>query len=388
MEKHLKNLKIPVSILSFVNNGLLISQNVSLHVSNANLFCSYNIVSNLLTKFGLVVEHEKTEVFHFSRQQGEFNPPLLDLTPIGDLVLRPKDSWQYLGFYFNHKLLFKHHIDFYSREVISTVKCMKMLGNLSRGLIPLQKCRLYRCCVLPITLYSFQAWYYNKVPLNYPLKILRKLQWRAALWISRVFWTSSLGGIETISSLVSIHLHIKKLYNQFLSRGFSLPHNHIIKAIISSDNSLPYITHSVSLNTLMLNQRRRLNSPLIDMNNKKNEFAPSFDPFNHKFSPGNHLIDSFSDRISFHPWGKNVQNHIQILDDLTLRALSNSSMSLVISDASIKNNVATSILHIHIHNKPVIRMLYHTMNIISTEAKLLAIWCSICYKTKVWTNFR
>jgi len=301
LEKRLKNLKIPVSILFFVDDGLFISQNVSLHVSNTNFFCSYNIVSNLLTKFGLVIEHGKTEVFHFSRQRGEFNPPPLDLTPIGGSVLHPKDSWQYLGFYFNRKLLFKHHINFYSHKAISTVKCMKMLGNLSRGLIPLQKCCLYKYCVLPIALYGFQAWYYNKVPLNYPLKILRKLQQRAALWISGVFQTSPSGEIETISGLIPIYLHIKKLYNQFLSRGFSLPHNHIIKAIIFPDNSSPHIAHNISLNTLTLNQRRHLNSPLIDMDNKKNEFAPSFDPFNHKFSPENHLIDSFSDRISFHP---------------------------------------------------------------------------------------
>ena len=176
LEKRLKNLKIPVSILFFVDDGLFISQNISLHVSNTNLFCSYNIVSNLLTKFGLVVEHGKTEVFHFSRQRGEFNPPPLDLTPIGGLVLRSKDFWRYLGFYFDRKLSFKHHINFYSRKAISTVKCMKMLGNLSRDLIPLQKCRLYRYCVLLIALYGFQAWYYNKVPLNYPIKILRKLQ--------------------------------------------------------------------------------------------------------------------------------------------------------------------------------------------------------------------
>jgi len=52
-------------------------------------------------------------------------------------------------------------------------------------------------------------------------------------------------------------------------------------------------------------------------------------------------------------------------------------MSLVISDASIKNNVAISISHIHIHDKPVIRMLHHAMNVTSTEAKLLAIRCSI-----------
>jgi len=138
-----------------------------------------------------------------------------------------------------------------------------------------------------------------------------------------------------------------------------------------------HIAHSVFLNILTLNQRRCLNSPLINMDNKKNEFAPSFNSFNHKFSPGNHLIDSFSNKISFHLREKNVKNHIQILNNLTLRMSSNSSTSLVISDASIKNNVATSISHIYIHNKPVIRMLHHAMNVISTEAELFAIWCSI-----------
>jgi len=211
------------------------------------------------------------------------------------------------------------------------------------------------------------------MPLNYLLKILRKLQQRAALWISGAFWTSPSGGIETILDLIPIHLYIKKLYNRFLSRGFSFPYNHIIKAIISPDNLSPHITHSVSLNILTLNQRRRLNSPLINMNNKKNKFAPSFDPFNHEFSSGNRLINLFSDRISFYPWGKNIKNHIQILNNLTLRALSDSSTSLVISDVNIKNNVATSISHIHIHDKPVIRTLHCTMNVTSTEAKLLAI---------------
>jgi len=120
-----------------------------------------------------------------------------------------------------------------------------------------------------------------------------------------------------------------------------------------------------------------LNSPFIDIDNKKNKFAPSFDPFNHEFSPGNCLINMFSDRISFHPQGKNVKNHIQILDDLTLRASSDSSTSLVISDANIKNNIATSISHIHIHDKHVIRTLHCTMNVTSTEAELLAIQCGI-----------
>jgi len=67
LEKYLKNLQIPISIISFVDDGLFISQDKSLKISNARLFCSYNIMSILLKKFGLIVEHSKTEIFHFSR---------------------------------------------------------------------------------------------------------------------------------------------------------------------------------------------------------------------------------------------------------------------------------------------------------------------------------
>lgn len=68
LEKYLEILKIPISILSFIDNGLFISQEKSFSVSNENLFYSYNVISTLLTKFGLIMEHRKTEVFHFSRK--------------------------------------------------------------------------------------------------------------------------------------------------------------------------------------------------------------------------------------------------------------------------------------------------------------------------------
>ena len=56
--------------------------------------------------------------------------------------------------------------------------------------------------------------------------------------------------------------------------------------------------------------------------------------------------------------------------------------TLVIIDASIKNNVATSISHIHIHNKPIIKTLHHVVNITSTEAELFIIRCGINQATK------
>jgi len=129
LENWLKNLKIPISILSFVDNGLFIAQNKSFDTSNSHLFYSYNVLSKLLDNFSLIIEHSKTEIFHFNRSQGVFNPLPLDLSPLGGLILRPKDSWKYLGFIFNQKLSFHKYIDHYANKAISTVKCLKLLGN-------------------------------------------------------------------------------------------------------------------------------------------------------------------------------------------------------------------------------------------------------------------
>ena len=63
LEKHLKNLDLKISILSFINNGLLIMQSKSFQVSNIYLLSSYNVASKLLFKFSLLVKHLKTEVF-------------------------------------------------------------------------------------------------------------------------------------------------------------------------------------------------------------------------------------------------------------------------------------------------------------------------------------
>ena len=156
LEEHLKNLNIPISIISFVDDGLFISQNRSFHIFNSCLFCSYNVMTKLLEKFGLIVEHSKTEVFHFNRSHSNFNPPSLDLTPIKGPVLWPKNTWKYLGFIFDKKLAFHQHINFYSNKATSTIKYIKILGNSNQGINPSQKHLLYRSCILPIVLYRFQ----------------------------------------------------------------------------------------------------------------------------------------------------------------------------------------------------------------------------------------
>ena len=91
LENQCKNLKIPVSILFFVDDSLFIPQSKSLTISNSIPFCSYNIISSILDKLRLALKHGKIEVFHFSKAQCIFNPPSLNLTDISGPILKPKN---------------------------------------------------------------------------------------------------------------------------------------------------------------------------------------------------------------------------------------------------------------------------------------------------------
>ena len=156
-KKRIKNLKenILTDILSFVDNGLLISQEKSYSLSSSFLLCSYNIMSKILLDAGLIMEHSKTKLFHFTRARHPPNP-FIDLFSVEGPVIFPKPILYYLGFYFDHKLNFHHHTHFYTTKCLSTLNAMKMLGNSLHGLLSIQKHLLYRTYILPIALYEFQ----------------------------------------------------------------------------------------------------------------------------------------------------------------------------------------------------------------------------------------
>ena len=122
------------------------------------------------------------------------------------------------------------------------------------------------------------------------------------------------------------------------------------------------------------------------MDNRFNKVFFSFDPFNKEFVLGYCLIDIFSSHFSFHILSKSdkcLNMYIQALDNIALTFSSDPSIALVVADASIKNQVAISISYIHVHNKQVIKIIYHTVNVIITEAKLFAIRYSINQATNL-----
>ena len=117
------------------------------------------------------------------------------------------------------------------------------------------------------------------------------------------------------------------------------------------------------------------------MDNRFNEVFPSFVPLHSKFSPGNRVIDIFSNYFSFNLFSKQKTNslkmHIYQLNSLAIKFSSVPLYALVITDTSVKNNITMFISHTHIYNKPLTITLHHVVYIMSTEAELFTIRYSI-----------
>ena len=195
--------------------------------------------------------------------------------------------------------MFHQHIDFYSNKALLSVKCMKILGNSSHGIIPLQKQLLYRCCILPIALYSFQLQFYKHAPLLYSLKALGKMQRRAAIQVLGVFKTSPTEEIEVIVGLIPIKYHLQKLRGRSQLCATSLPSNHIIQTLMDSPFSSPHYCYLSSLSFFTDQQKAKIKSYLVDSNKRAYRTFPSFSSLHPELSPDIRIIDTFSDCFSF-----------------------------------------------------------------------------------------
>ena len=130
-----------------------------------------------------------------------------------------------------------------------------------------------------------------------------------------------------------------------------------------------------------------IKSSIVDANNYLNGIFLSFNSLNREFYLGNRLVDFFSDCFSIHKADCNLEesksHYCSHLDNVILTASSNLSIIIVVSDTSIKNNVATSIAHVYSFNNPLRKILHHTINITTMKVELFAIRYGINQATQI-----
>jgi len=95
----------------------------------------------------------------------------------------------------------------------------------------------------------------------------------------------------------------------------------------------------------------------------------------------------FSDCFSFHKADysseESKSHYCNCLDNIMFTTSSEPSTVMIISNTSIKKNVAISITHIHYFNNYLMKILYHAINITTMEVELFAIRCRINQATQI-----
>ena len=125
----------------------------------------------------------------------------------------------------------------------------------------------------------------------------------------------------------------------------------------------------------------KINSSIGDANNYLNRTFSFFDSLNCELFPSFRLIDNFPSKLSFYQVNckdKEIKEaHLCKLNNIFTNGFLDPNSIIVVSDASIRNNIAISISHIHSHFNKVKKIIHYTVNITSTEAELFAIRCGI-----------
>jgi len=210
------------------------------------------------------------------------------------------------------------------------------------------------------------------------MKALNKMQRRAATWILGAFKTSLLEGLEALAGLIPVKYHLQKIAKRSQIRPSKLPKNHILN-ILMDDSSHKLNPHNMG--SLTHRQKVLTKGHLINSKFKSYGIFPSFSLLDPEFTPGQRIIDNFSGRFSFNLANKKKKkknnHHAQELDEMVLQNSSIPNTALVITNASIKKDIAMSIAHIHSANRPLIKTVHHASFVMSSEAELFAIRCGI-----------
>jgi hypothetical protein len=325
--------------LSFVDDGTVIAQNPTWDQNLSDLRKAYSTIVRITDALRLAVEHDKTELFHFSWKKSEVNPTLdLGVAPYtGATPLKPKTVWRYLGVFFNRQLNFKEHVKFYSTKAFTAAKSLTMLGNSARGLPPAQKRLLYRSCVLPIATYAIEVWHHSRAQDKGLLKSLNKVQRQAAVWITGAFRTSPTGGTKTIAGLIPLHLHIRKLVAKARIRINKLDHAHPIRGMAGRQWAPLQPHHPMALDRLNARQLRTIRTPMTDFVSKHSVDDPIV-PYTVEATPGLRLLetraDHFSTDISLVRKTKEIPLRLNRLRMLFHEASSKPSSVAVVSDGA------------------------------------------------------
>ena len=185
----------------------------------------YSECTDWLARAGLNIEPDKSELIFFKRRGEKSIPP--PYTHLPNYALQTyyrvpaTNTIRYLGFHFDTRLNWSHHVDTVCNRARASLKALQLLGNSVRGLDQASWRLAYSAICLPVLTYGCQLWYTGKqVTL---VKKLQVVQNDAVRIISGTFRTTPREPLHQLLTILPMDLRLDILIQNTARRLYKIP---------------------------------------------------------------------------------------------------------------------------------------------------------------------
>ena len=213
------------SLGMYIDDGVILACGHEWKEIDASLLNGYTECTKWLIKAGLNAEPEKTELIYFKKGREKTNPPNYIHLPIPTLNtyyrVTATNTVKYLGFFFDNKLSWKHHVEVMCNRARASLKSLQLLGNSVRGLDQAKWRLAYNAICLPVLTYGCQLWYTGKqIGL---VKKLQVVQNDAVKQISGTFRTTPREPLHQLLNILPMDLRLNMLVQKTAFRLYKAP---------------------------------------------------------------------------------------------------------------------------------------------------------------------
>ena len=173
----------------------------------------YSECTEWLTRAGLNIEPDKSELLFFRKRGEKSAPPPYTHLPNHSLQtyyrVSATNTIRYLGFFFDTRLNWSHHVDTVCNRARATLKALQLLGNSVRGLDQASWRLAYSAICLPVLTYGCQLWYTGKQAML--VKKLQTVQNEAVRIISGTFRTTPREPLHQLLTIIPMRQRLGML---------------------------------------------------------------------------------------------------------------------------------------------------------------------------------
>jgi hypothetical protein len=211
----------------YVDDGIIFAQGRDWDTVTEALKAQYVICEEWLVRNNLAIEPEKTELIFFRPPRAKKNPPPDRLTIPATATspsyrVNPKPTIRYLGFFINHKLDWKPHVEIMCNRTRASIKALQILGSTHRGLSMANWRLVFNAVCLPVLSYSCTLWFKRKC--NFGLtKMVQQVINNGVKLIASAFRTAPREPLHELTRVPPAYFYLDKLTTTCALRLYCVP---------------------------------------------------------------------------------------------------------------------------------------------------------------------